>query len=330
MLVFIPDRVGFLAILPKGCYGGRKGCRMKVSVVEVGPRDGLQNEGKILSPELRAEFCKRLSKTGLSRIEAVSFVSGTRVPQMAGAEEVIRALGDGDKKTRYVGLILNERGYDRLRDTGLKEARFAFAATETFNLRNQNASVAQSVSTARKIIARARTDGIRLGVIIGASFGCPFEGYVDPGKVLALAEQLAEAGADEIIFADTIGVAVPRQVKYLIREAQRLGKSVGAHFHNTRGTGIANAYVALEEGASVLDASIGGIGGCPFAPGASGNIATEDLVYMLEEEGIETGIDLDQLISVARWLQDILEHPLAGQVYRVGRCVPSISSKPAG
>mgnify|MGYP000142963251 FL=1 len=293
---------------------------MRITVVEVGPRDGLQNEPSVLPPSIRAELCNRLAATGISRIEAVSFVSPSRVPQMAGAEEVVSAL-EGRDGTVYAGLVLNEKGYDRLKAAGLKEVHFAFAATETFNRRNQNASVEESLAAAERIIGRAHVDGIRATVTIGASFGCPFEGSVDPGRVLAFAERLAMAGADEIVFADTIGVAVPNQVRRLVREGVRLGRPIGVHLHNTRNTGLTNAYVAIEEGASSLDASVGGIGGCPFAPRAAGNIATEDLVYMLEGEGIETGIDLEALIAVARWLEEILGHPLPGQVYRAGRFV---------
>lgn len=293
---------------------------MQVTVVEVGPRDGLQNEPSVLPPAVRAELCNRLAATGIARIEVVSFVSPSKVPQMAGAEEVVSALDDR-YRTMYAGLVLNEKGYDRLHAAGLKEVHFAFAATETFNRRNQNASVEESLAVAERIITKAHADGIRATVTIGAAFGCPFEGRVDPGRILAFAERLAIAGADEIVFADTIGVAVPKQVRHLVREGMKLGRPIGVHLHNTRNTGLANAYVAMEEGASVLDASVGGIGGCPFAPRAAGNIATEDLVYMLEGEGIETGIDLEGLIAVARWLEEILGHPLSGQVYRAGRFV---------
>ncbi|MDR5695333.1 MAG: hydroxymethylglutaryl-CoA lyase [Armatimonadota bacterium] len=291
---------------------------MQVTVVEVGPRDGLQNEPSVLPPGVRAELCNRLASTGIPKIEVASFVSPSRVPQMAGAEDVVSAL-DVRYSTVYAGLVLNEKGYDRLHAVGLKEVHFAFAATETFNRRNQNSSVEESLAVAERIIARAHADGIRATITIGASFGCPFEGRVDPGRVLAFAERLVAAGADEIVFADTIGVAVPKQVRHLVREGVRLGRPIGVHLHNTRNTGLANAYVAMEEGASVFDASVGGIGGCPFAPRAAGNIATEDLVYMLDGEGIETGIDLDGLIAVARWLEEVLGHPLPGQVYRAGR-----------
>ena len=199
---------------------------------------------------------------------------------------------------------------------------FAFAASETFNEKNQGTTVEDSLQSAERIVARAHEDGIRATVTIGTSFGCPFEGAIDPGRVLEIAARLAEAGADEIVFADTVGVGVPRQVRHLVSEGVKLGKPIGVHLHNTRSTGFANAYEAIASGASVLDSSVGGIGGCPFAPRATGNIATEDLVYMLHGEGIETGIDLDALIGVAQWLEGVLGRTLEGQVYRAGSFAP--------
>ena len=296
---------------------------MRVEICDVGPRDGLQNDPKILEPETRAELVNRLAGAGLPRIEAVSFVNPARVPQMAGAEQVVAAI-DRVPDVLYAGLVLNEKGYDRLATTGLDEVHFAFAATETFNQRNQNASVQESLMTALRIVARGHEDGLRVTVTVGAAFGCPFEGEVAPSTPLGLAEQLAAAEVDEIVFADTIGVGVPRQVRELVEQTLTFanGKPVGLHLHNTRNTGIANALVGIEAGASVLDASVGGVGGCPFAPRASGNISTEDLVYMLHGEGIETGVDLDDLISVAEWLEGVLERQLEGQVYRAGTFAP--------
>jgi (R)-citramalyl-CoA lyase len=287
-----------------------------VTICEVGPRDGLQNQPRTLAPEIRAELVNRLAEAGLRRIEAVSFVNPKLVPQMAGAEEVVVGLERRDGVV-YAGLALNERGYDRLAAAGLDEVHFAFAATETFNQRNQNAAVEESVAAAERIADRARADGIRATVTIGVAFGCPFEGPVDPARVADLAERLAPS-VDEVVFADTIGVAVPRQVRDVIGRAHLPGTTVGAHLHNTRNTGYANALAALEAGATVLDASVGGIGGCPFAPRATGNIGTEDLVYVLHGEGIETGIDLEALIGVAEWLEGVLERPLEGYVYRAG------------
>ena len=293
-----------------------------VVVCDVGPRDGLQNEPQQLAPEVRAELVNRLAAAGLPRIEAVSFVNPERVPQMAGAEEVVAGI-EREPDVVYAGLALNEKGYDRLLATGLDEVHYAFAATETFNQRNSNASVEESVQTAERIVQRAHADGIRATVTIGAAFGCPFEGAVDGRKVLGFAERLSASGADEIVFADTIGVAVPRQVRQMVKAAITMEMCpVGVHFHNTRNTGFANAYAALEGGVTVFDASVGGIGGCPFAPKATGNIGTEDLVYLLTGEGVETGIDLDALIGIAEWLEGLLGRQLPGQVYRAGAFAP--------
>lgn len=294
---------------------------MHVTVCDVGPRDGLQNQPRVLEPELRADLVNRLAAAGLRRIEAVSFVSPKVVPQMAGAAEVLDRIRRRDGVV-YAGLALNEKGYERLAAAGgLDEVHFAFAATETFNRRNQNASVEESVQVAHRIAAHARADGIRATVTIGVSFGCPFEGKVDPDYVLAVADRVLDP-FDEIVFADTIGVAVPRQVRDVVERAVTRGKPVGVHLHNTRNTGFANAYAAIEAGATVLDASVGGVGGCPFAPKATGNIATEDLVYMLHGEGIETGVELGALLGVSDWLENVLERPLEGQVYRAGTFAP--------
>jgi len=294
---------------------------VRVAICDVGPRDGLQNDPKILEPSVRAELVNRLAAAGLPRIEAVSFVNPARVPQMAGAEDVVVAI-ERRPGVVYAGLVLNERGYDRLAATGLDEVHVALASTEAFNRRNANASVAESLAAARSMVARAHEDGIRSTVTIGVAFGCPFEGKVDPGRILDLAGELAGAGPDEIVFADTVGVGVPGQVRHLVSEGVKLGKPVGVHLHNTRNTGFANAYAAVEAGATVLDASVGGIGGCPFAPRATGNISTEDLVYMLHGGGVETGIDLAALIAVAEWLEGILGRQLEGQVYRAGTFAP--------
>jgi hydroxymethylglutaryl-CoA lyase/(R)-citramalyl-CoA lyase len=293
----------------------------RVTVCDVGPRDGLQNDAVLLEPAVRAEFVGRLAAVGLPRVEAVSFVNPARVPQMAGAEEVVAAL-ERRPGVVYAGLVLNERGYDRLAATGLDEVHVAFSATETFNQRNQGAAVAESVAAAGRIVARAHEDGIRATVTIGVAFGCPFEGAVAPEHVLGLAEQVAAFGTDEIVLADTVGVATPGRVGRLVASVGSLGSPVGVHLHNTRNTGLANAYAAVEAGAILLDASVGGIGGCPFAPRATGNIATEDLVYLLHGEGIETGIDLGGLIGVAEWLEGVLGRQLEGQVYRAGTFAP--------
>ncbi len=294
---------------------------MRVEICDVGPRDGLQNQPLVLEPATRAALVDRLAATGLPRVEVASFVSPTRVPQMAGAEEVVAGVERRDGVV-YAGLAVNERGYDRLRETGLDEVHYAFASTEEFNRRNSGQSVDESVAAAEALVARAHGDGLRCLVTIGASFGCPFEGAVDSGRIGELAARLAAAGSDEVLLADTVGVGVPRQVRDLVGRASGLGVPVGVHLHNTRNTGFANAYAALEAGATIFDASIGGIGGCPFAPRATGNVATEDLVYLLHGEGVDTGIDLDALIEVANWLEQTLGRELEGQVYRAGTFAP--------
>ena len=294
---------------------------MPPAICEVGPRDGLQNEGKTLAPATRAELVGRLTSAGLRRVEAASFVNPARVPQMAGAEEVVDSI-ERQAGVAYSGLALNERGYDRLAATWLEEVHFAVSATDEFGRRNANATVDESLAAAERIVARAHDDGRRANVTISVAFGCPFEGAVDPGRVLDVAGRLAAVGADEIVFADTIGVGVPRQVRTLLQGSAALDIPIGVHLHNTRNTGFANAYAALEGGAAVLDAAVGGTGGCPFAPKATGNIATEDLVYLLEGEGIDTGIDLDALIEVAVWLEGELGRELPGQLHRAGPFPP--------
>ena len=286
-------------------------------ICDVAPRDGLQNEDVHLAPEVRAELIRRLVAAGLKRIETVSFVNPKRVPQMAGAEEVVAAL-EPRADIVYAGLVLNGKGYDRLVASGLREAHFTLACTEEFNRRNQNASVDESASDAEHIIKRAHDDDVRATVTLGVAFGCPFEGRVQPARVLALAERMAAAGADEICFADTVGVGVPQQATELVSKAMSFGVPVGVHLHDTRNTGLANAQAALDAGATIFDASVGGTGGCPFAPRATGNIATEDLVYLLHHQGVDTGIDLDTLIDVAHWLSEQLGKTLAGSVHRAG------------
>ena len=292
-----------------------------VTICDVGPRDGLQNQPVTLEPGVRAELVDRLAATGIPRIEAVSFVNPKLVPQMADAEEVVAALSRREGVV-VAGLALNERGYDRLRDSGLDEVHFALAATDEFNRRNAGATVEEGIAAGERIVERAIVDGIRSTVTIGVAFGCPFEGAVDPGRVAELAARFAAAGTDEIVVADTVGVGVPRQARDLVERLLPLGLPVGVHLHNTRNNGFANAYAALEAGATVFDASIGGIGGCPFAPRATGNIATEDLVYLLHGEGVETGIDLGALIAVAQWLEAQLGRELEGQVYKAGTFAP--------
>jgi isopropylmalate/homocitrate/citramalate synthase len=279
-----------------------------VTICDVGPRDGLQNEPETLEPALRAEFVNRLAAARLPRIEAASFVRADAVPQMAGAEEVVAGI-ERRGGTEYSGLALNEKGYERLAAAGLDRVNFTLAATESFNRRNGNQSLAEAQAGAERVLDRSE---LPVTVTISVAFGCPFEGRVDPGVVAALAERFA--GRAEIVLADTIGVATPSQVRALV---ERTGAR-GAHLHNTRNTGYANALAAIEAGATLLDASCGGLGGCPYAPRATGNIATEDLVYLLEGEGVATGIDIDALIATSEWLEGVLGRRLEGYVYRAG------------
>jgi isopropylmalate/homocitrate/citramalate synthase len=290
---------------------------MRVEVVDVGPRDGLQNEDRTLAPETRAELCDKLAAAGVPRVEAASFVNPKRVPQMAGAEEVMSAI-DRRPETLYAGLVLNERGYERAVEAGVDEVRYAFPVTETFAQRNQNTTVEDATQLASRLVERSRLDGVRVSITLSAAFGDPFEGPVEPGHVLRIAEKVAAANPDEVVLADTIGVGVPAQVRELVEGVLDFGTTVGCHFHDTRNTGIANAMAAVESGATVLDAAVGGTGGCPFAPRATGNIATEDLVYLLHGMGHETSIDLDALIEVAEWMAQQLGKELPGQVYKAG------------
>lgn len=289
----------------------------QVTVYEVGPRDGLQNEPEVLDVATRVELVRKLVGTRVPAIEVASFVDPRRVPQMAYAEEVVSAVGETPGVVR-AGLALNERGYERLVATGLDEVRFAFGVTESFNQRNQGASVEESVQTARRIVTRARADGLHSTVTLSVAFGCPFEGEVNSERVVETATRIVENGPDTLVLADTIGVAAPGAVRSLVARIVALGIPVGGHFHNTRNTGYANALAALESGATALDASVGGLGGCPFAPNATGNIATEDLVYLLEREGIDTGVALDRLVETAEWLAELLGRRLEGQLYRAG------------
>ena len=278
-----------------------------LTLCDVGPRDGLQNEAETFEPAVRADLVNRLAAAGLPRVEAVSFVRDDRVPQMAGAEEVVGGIHRRDG-TEYSGLVLNEQGYERFAAAGLDRVNMTLGATEEFNRHNGNASLAEAIERVERILAAADRPAT---VTISVAFGCPFEGRVDPGRVVQLAARFA---AHEVVLADTIGVAVPREVSELTARTN----AAGFHGHNTRNTGYANALAALGAGAQVLDASVGGLGGCPFAPRASGNIATEDLVYLLEREGIETGVDLDALIKISEWLEAALGRKLEGQLYRAG------------
>jgi hydroxymethylglutaryl-CoA lyase/(R)-citramalyl-CoA lyase len=248
----------------------------------------------------------RLAAAGLPRVEAVSFVRGDRVPQMDGAEEVVAGLAEAGAELS--GLVLNVRGWERLRETGLDRVNCTLAVTESFNERNGNATLAEAAARVEEILAAADRPAT---VTLSVAFGCPFEGRVDPGSVVELAQRF---GGVEVVLADTIGVATPTAVRRLVEASG----AAGFHGHNTRSTGYANALAALEAGAGLLDASIGGLGGCPFAPKATGNVATEDLVYLLHGEGVETGVDLDELTRISQWLEGVLGRRLEGYVYRAG------------
>ena len=284
---------------------------MRVTLCDVGPRDGLQNEPDVLAPAVRADLVNRLAAAGLPRVEAASFVRDDRVPQMAGAEEVVAGIDDR-KGTEFAGLVLNLKGYERLRETKLGRVNCTLAATDSFNERNGNMSLDEALAQAVAVVGLSQPPTT---ATVSVAFGCPFEGRVDPGRVAELCGQLE---ADEVVLADTIGVATPREVKSLVGRVRSGIRDVGVHLHNTRNTGYANALAALEAGATVLDASVGGLGGCPYAPKATGNIATEDLVYLLEGEGVATGVDLDALVVVSEWLEGLLGRRLDGYVYRAG------------
>ncbi len=295
----------------------------RVEIVEVGPRDGLQNEARALPVAERLEFIARLEAAGARRLEAVSFVNPARVPQMAGAEEIMAALPRAPGRTR-IGLVLNLRGWTRCVEAGCDEANVVVCATDGFGQRNQGAGTAEQLDVARLIAERARHEGPPVSAVISVAFGCPFEGEVPAARVAGIARDLHAAGIGEIALADTIGAADPWAVRARIEAAREAapGARLRMHFHDTRHTALANAYAAVEAGVDVLDASCGGIGGCPFAPGATGNVATEDLVWMLHRAGIDTGYDLDALIDTARWVADRLGRPVPGALARAGAFPP--------
>ena len=291
----------------------------RVGFVEVGPRDGLQNEKTILSTAQKLDFIRRAADAGARRIEVASFVHPERVPQMADAEALLEALPDRPD-LRYVGLALNRRGVERALKTKVHEVGAVCATTDAFARANQGQGAEESLAVAMEVVRAARAGG-RLGQItISASFGCPFEGEVSPSRVLEMAKRAADAQPIEIALADTIGVAVPAQVSELVaRTRESIAPiPVRAHFHNTRNTAVANVWAAVEAGASVVDASIGGLGGCPFAPKSTGNVATEDVAYLLQRSGVQTGLDLQKLIETVAWLSSLLGRDLPGMVSRAG------------
>lgn len=295
-----------------------------IELVEVGPRDGLQNEPEIISSEVKLAMIGRMLDYGARRLEVASFVHPQRVPQMADAEAVIAGLPDRSDAT-YIGLVLNKRGVMRALATrengarGVDQVGCVVVASDTFGQKNQGQTIAEGIAENRAMLRFAREQGMRAQVTISAAFGCPFEGAVKAETVIAIAEEMAAEGPEEIALADTIGVGVPTQVEDLFG---RLGELLGgkipmrAHFHDTRGTGIANAWAAYQAGVRILDASLGGLGGCPFAPKATGNIATEDLIYMMERSGVDTGVSLDAAIAANRWFAEKLGRPLPSLVAR--------------
>lgn len=294
-----------------------------LQIVEVSPRDGLQNEKTLLSTAAKVSLIEQLVGAGARRIEAVSFVHPRAVPAMADAEAVMESIPRIDGVS-YIGLVLNPRGWDRAQAAGVDEVNVVVCASETFSQRNQNTSIEQSMANAEQILELAAEAGIFASLTISAAFGCPFEGEVAPAQVIALAARGAAAGAREIAIGDTIGVGVPTQVRQLVEglrgEIDKVGHDIAirAHFHNTRNTGYANAAVALEAGVRTLDSSTGGIGGCPFAPNATGNIATEDLVYLAHRMGYPTGFDLSALFPIGEFLAGELQHDVPALLPRAG------------
>ena len=274
-----------------------------VSIIEVGPRDGLQSEPEVLPTATKIEFIRRAVDAGIRRLEVTSFVHPKRVPQMADAEDVIRGL-PRQEGVIYIGLVLNRKGFERAQATGIPEIGMAVVASDTYNQRNQGVPTAESVKAWVDIAKAAKAAGIRANVMISSAFGCPFEGEVPVKRVLELVEQVMEGNPVELGLADSIGVGVPSQVRDLIGAVRDKapGVPIRCHFHNTRNTGIANAQAALDAGVASLDASIGGIGGCPFAPAATGNIPTDDLLYMLDRSGVQTGVSLERIIATSQWL----------------------------
>ena len=295
-------------------------CSDRVTIVDVAPRDGLQTLPSAWPVADRVKLCLDLAAAGVRRVEAVSFVNPARVPQMADAEEVLTAVRPATG-VALAGLALNARGLQRALATGLDEIRMVVVASETFSQRNQGIGTDQALAALVEAAPAIRAAGKRLTAVIAAAFGCPFEGEVDPGRVAELAQAAAEAGVDEVSLADTIGVGVPAMVRDLSRRiAPGLGaRPLGLHLHNTRNTGYANALTGIEYGVSVFDAATGGIGGCPFAPRATGNIATEDLAWMLERSGIDTGLDLDALMALSEALRARTGARHTGQLLSAGR-----------
>ena len=291
--------------------------KRNITIVEVGPRDGLQSEPEILPTESKLTFIEKAIDAGIRRLEVASFVHPKRVPQMADAEALIEKLPQRDDVS-YIGLIMNERGLDRALTTDIHEIGMVVVASDTYNRKNQGVGTDESVSAWHSISERAKDSGLKANIMISSAFGCPYEGEVKVERVVELAKHVVEAGPAELGIADSIGVAVPDQVADLLGRVQEVIGDIPlrCHFHNTRNTGLANAHSAVAAGVSYLDASIGGIGGCPFAPAATGNIPTDDLLYMLDRSGVQTGVSLQKIIEISQWLEREL-----------GRDVPALLPK---
>jgi hydroxymethylglutaryl-CoA lyase len=290
-----------------------------VEIVDVGPRDGIQSQSTILDTDTKLAFIGRLIDAGIRRIEVASFVNPKRVPQMADVDAVVSRLPHRED-VKFIGLVLNRRGFERALASGIDQVNCTTVASETFCQRNQGVSVDEMYRTIAEIVKEARSAKLFFGVTIGASFGCPFEGEIAPARVAEMVRQFADLGVDEIALADTIGVAVPSDVTRLL---DLIAPAIGdiplrVHFHNTRNTGVANAYAAVQAGVRIIDASCGGVGGCPFAPGATGNVATEDVLYLLQRMGIETGVSIEKIIDTAKWLEGPLGSAMPAMVSRAG------------
>ena len=292
----------------------------RIEIVEVGPRDGLQNEKTLFEIDQKLEMIRRLELAGARRMEVVSFVNPKRVPQMAGAEEIMAALPHKEGRSR-IGLVLNMRGWERCLDAGCDEANVVVCASDGFGIRNQGASVEEQITTLANIMGVRRKEDPPVTMTVSVAFGCPFEGEVPEERVTEIVRAAADMRVAEIALADTIGVADPWTVRRRVEAARKAAGHIPLrlHFHDTRNTGLANAFAGVEAGVDVLDASVGGLGGCPFAPNATGNIGTEDLVYMLDRAGYETGYDLDQLIEIGNWASGLLGKQPTSSVARAGR-----------
>lgn len=303
---------------------GRPAMREQVEIVDVGPRDGLQSQPTLVDTATKLALIERLVAAGLRRIEVASFVNPKRVPQMADADAIVAGL-PRHAGVRYIGLVLNEQGLERALESGIEQINCAVVTTDTFCRRNQGRDSAEMLDVVAGMAARAQAARRFFGVTIAASFGCPFEGEVAPARVLDIACRLRDMGVDEIALADTIGVAVPSDVRRLVDSLLPLlgGTPLRVHFHNTRNTAIGNVYAAVEAGVRIVDASCGGVGGCPFAPGATGNVGTEDVLYLLDRMGYDTGIDMAALIATSRWLEGPLAAAMPAMLTRAGSFPPA-------